>query len=426
MTSIASTASSTHATVQGIGSRYELLATALLFAGAFCCPSTWYVVPGLLSTSDVFFFAAFLFAAPSMLQNLLRPGALPWLMVCAAGLFVASGVITYGLYGSDAEPMTAVKTLFSMTIFPVLLSLCIGNDRRRLEVVLVGWLAGGVLSASVAFASQYGISLFGFFDERSSLGHRARGLTYHPNYLGYACVLLAPVAIYLFLSWKRNWAKGLSLAALGVLLTALYLSGSRASLLALASGLLLPPLMFMSIRRSPVVFTVLLGAAAATLIALTAVSEIGGELSQNFRESAIGRIFGLAQSAAASNHERMIYLQYSWDIFVDNPIFGAGYGEIRVAHMHVMGILQCGGFLGLLAFLSWFLYISTATWRLARATNSLRHEGSDLLRLPVISGVIVWLVAGALMPALTDRNGYILIAVLIALDVHLRRPRLSA
>lgn len=398
----------------------DQLTLGLLMAGAFCCPIRWTVLAGYLSLSDAFFLAALASHARSALRNIGELGGVPWPLLASGALFALSGMISYAIGEAHAEPLNAAKLIFSLTLFPLLLVLTVGTDLKRLDKVLMAWVAGGVLSAGVALASRYGISLLGYYDEFSAGGGRASGLTYHPNALGYTSALIAPVAAYLSVRFSHWGMRTLALGALAVLLSGVHLSGSRASVWALALGALYPVLRLLRGNRGMLLLTALLGAAALAALALAVSVEFDVQLPENFRESALGRALGLSTSAYGSNVERQSYIDFSWAAFQESPFFGAGYGWLRGAHVHLLAILHAGGLLGFSAFLLWILAVLSACWRVAGAQRKLGATFSGLWPV-VVAGLVIWFVNGGLQPVLPDRNGYILIGVLFALDAHLRR-----
>lgn len=404
----------------------DTVTLVLAMAGAFCCPMSWSVFAGYLSISDAFFLAALASQARSGLRTLGELGGVPWLLIICGVLFAFSGLISFASDDAHAEPINAAKLIFSMTVFPVLLLLTVGTDLRRLDALLLAWVCGGALSAAVAIASRNGISLLGLYDTTSAIGGRAVGLAYHANVLGYTCALTAPVALYLTLRYTRWIAKAIMLTALLALLYGLYLCGSRASVLALALGGLYPVLSALFGRRLPLVLTAMLGIASAAALTYAALGEFDTLVSDDFRESALGRTLGLSTSAAGSNHERMVYIDYVWAAFLERPLLGDGYGWLRGAHVHVLAILHSGGMLGFSAFLCWVVAILLACQRVVAALGQASVAAYRPLWLVIVTGLLIWLINGGLQPVLPDRNGYILVAALFSLDAHLRRVRSRA
>lgn len=399
----------------------DLITLILAMAGAFCCPMAWSVSAGYLSISDAFFLAALLTQARSGLRRLGELGGVPWMLLLSGALFGFSGLISYASGDMHAEPLNAAKLIFSMAVFPVLLMLTVGTDLRRLDWILLAWVAGGTLSAAVAIASRNGISLLGLYDQSGGSGGRSLGLSYHPNVLGYTCALIAPVAVYAVFHFPRWIVKTMALGSLAVLLYGLHLSGSRASFWALMLAAVYPVVRLLLGRRSALVLTVMVGMASAVALMLTIGGEFGSQMSAEFRESAIGRVLGFSTLVEGSNFERRLYIELAWAAFLENPFFGAGYGWLRGAHVHVLAILHSGGLLGFCAFLCWAMAIALACGRVVASLGKTSVAGYRELWPVIVAGLLIWMVNGALQPVLPDRNGYILVAALFSLDACARR-----
>lgn len=384
--------------------------------------STWNLLKGYLSYSDFFFLAALLLHAPRALRQWRQLGGAPVLLVVSGVLLTLSDMITYAIGAPQSEPINAAKLVFSLCVFPLLIVLVTAAGRRQIDLLLAAWLAGAVLSASVAFTSIRGIEIPGMYDAVAAAGGRASGLSYHPNGLGYTCALLIPVVGYLWGRTRRRLERLLLAAALLMLLYGLHTTGSRASLLALLSGLLLPVAGLLRRQIWPMLATALVGLIAAGLLAFTLILELNLEgILDELRESAIGRALGLSLSSWHSNVARSTYIDFSWAQFLETPLFGAGYGWLRGAHIHALAILHSGGLFGLTAVLLWLLSLFNASHRISLVRRRAGLAGYSALHVTAIAGVIVWFVNGALQPLLPDRNGYILIGVLFALDALARR-----
>lgn len=411
------------------------LTLGLLIAGAFCSPmSTWTLFHGYLSLSDGLFLAALLLHFRSALKNIQQFAGVPLSVIAAGVLFGLSGMLTWAIGGPHADPLNAAKLVFSLAVFPVLILITAGTAIAQLERLLLAWLCGATLSAAVAFVSSHGISLIGMYDEDAAAGGRAHGLAYVHNALGYTSALLVPVAVYF---WSRRpqlpW-RAFSGMCLALLVYALSASGSRSAVLSLALGLLLPALQLLRRYFSVGLLATALGIAALTSLSIALIAELDIVLPSGLANSAFGRLLG-ASDVTVSNHERHAYLIPAWEKFLENPLLGIGYAGLRYSHMNVLGVMQCGGLLGLLALIMWMLGIMSA---LVSAAREFKRKGLNAgtyygLWMCSWSGIIVWAVDGALQPLLLDRNGFILIGVLFALHVrarysvpHLKPVRASA
>lgn len=403
----------------------ESLTAVLMVVGAFCCPMTWSLAKGLLSVGDACFVLALVIQGPWMLQNLARLGGVPWLIAASGALFGLSGMTAFALGEQYAEPVNAAKLAFSMTVFPLLLVVTTGNRPALLDAVLTGWVAGATLSALVAIASRHQISLLGLFDSFAAEGNRARGLTYHSNILGYTSALAALAALYLGSRFRGVAARAAAGAAFSVLLVALYYSGSRAAVFSLALGLLFAALPRARMDRLALYGVLALGVLSIAAFALLIGHEMDLRVTEDLRESAIGRVLGLSETARLANEERRLFIELVWDAFFEHPLFGSGYGWLRGAHVHVLSVLHSGGLLGLLALLIWMVGVATAALTVHRDRTSLAVQDRALWPL-AIGGVTIWFVDGALQPVLPDRNGYILVGVLFVLNARLLARRWQA
>lgn len=400
------------------GSWTDTLGLALLMAGAFCCPTNWSVVEGYLAVGDAFFIAALLVQARSAARRVVELGGIPWGLLLCGLLFAMSGLVNFARDLPQADPVTAAKLVFSLALFPLLLMLSVGAELRRLQWVFVAWMAGGVLSAIVAIAGSRGISVFGFFDETAAAGGRAQGLAYHANALGYTSALIAPVAAYLACRAPGSVTRWLALFCLGLLLYALHLSGSRASLLALGVGLAVPLLALLP-RHGVATVIAGMGLVSLALLVGAAMIETNALSADRLANSAVGRLLGFS-STDVSNAERRLYMGMAWERVQAYPLLGEGYGWLRGAHVHVLAILHSGGLLGLSGLLVWATTVCAAGVRLVGALRDPALASYRALWPVVLSGLLVWLVNGGLQPVLPDRNGYILVGVLFLLAGHAR------
>jgi O-antigen ligase len=387
----------------------SLITIILLMAGAFCCPmSAWTLFQGYLSYSDALFLAALVMHSTRLLTN---PKAVNFsiFLLTSAVIIIISGLITSMIDSPASDPTNAAKLFFSMILLPVLIAIIVGADKAIIEKLLIAWLAGGVFNALVAYASSHGVSVFGFYDKAYAMTGRSMGLSYHSNALGYSAALLIPVTAYFWSRTSYLILHIILLMSLFLLLFALTSSGSRASLLALLFGLL-PLINLIRRDRWPFIFLALLGLTLAALLFVSALVLFDFEMPAYFKESAISRLLGLTSSAAGSDIGRQSYIERSFALFFDAPLFGAGYWWLRGAHMHILGIMNAGGLFGLSGLILWWTAVFFAERRVSTSTSN------RALWALVVSGLVVWLINGAMQPNLLDREGYLLIGILFALD----------
>lgn len=395
----------------------RLLSVILLMGGAFCCPiTTWAFFKGYLSLSDALFVAAFaIHLTRSGRLGANTPGIL-MLLGLSAGVFTLSGLITFAMGGIYSSPVVAFKLVFAMSIAPYAISVMVGDDRRAASCLLIGWLAGAVFNALIVLASRYGVAVLGFYDSYSGEGYRAQGLTYHPNSLSYSSALLIPVATYLWTQTRTITARLALATSMLLLLNAIYVSGSRASLLALLIGTL-PWLPLLMCRRIwPLFFAIGVGVLASGFLAFTLGAQFGA-LQAGFEESAIARLFGGAPTELSDAGRRWA-LAYSWSEFQESPLFGVGWLAVRWSHSNILAILHSGGLFGLLGLVCWATAIVVAVVRISAVQRVVPVTWDRTLLMMILSSLIIWFVNGAFQPLLLDRNGYLLIGILLALNAQ--------
>lgn len=345
--------------------------------------------------------------------------------VAGALLFALSGMVCLARGDVMADPEVALKLVFSLAIFPILLAIIVDHDWRRLDYILLAWLAGAATTAAVAVASRYGIPVFGFIDAAAASG-RAYGLSYHPNQLAYTGALTAPVAIY-FLVRVPDWrGRALALVALFLVLAGLHLSGSRAALLSFLLAVGVVSLGLLRLRYAAAYLMITVGSVAVAVLLATLVVELGLPIARGIEESAIGRILGLSEGAGQSNAGRLELMRHGWEQFLTSPFFGHGYGHIRWSHFHILSILHSGGLLGLLAFLVWLVGIGTMCWRVATGLHRIEPAIFRTLWPVCVAGLVIWFVDNAFQPLMTDRSGYVLVGVLFVLEARLRSAPISS
>lgn len=411
------------AAIGGVQLAFGRLSIALLMAGAFCCSIDWSISPAgfRVALCDAFFFAAMLCQAPWVMQNLARLGGVPLLPVIGASLFAVSALVDAEVGHSMSDPLNAVKLVLSLMALPVLLLVAVGEDWRRLDAVLAAWLAGATLSAVVAVTSRYNIPFFGLLDPVSAAGGRALGLSYFANELGYTSALNAPVAAYFFFRYRYWGIRLVMVAAVGVLLYAIHLSGSRSSLLAVACSVAVLSIRLIQWSRLPGMMVTILGLLAGATLVYAIAQELELPLAHGIEESAIGRMLGLSPTGEGSTASRKDYAWYAWDQFLESPYFGKGYAYLRAAHFHVLALLHSGGLLAFTAFTTWLVGILATCSRVGHGIGRTIIGRHRLLWPTAIAGLVVWFTNGAFQPLLADRNGYILVGVLLVLDAGVRR-----
>ena len=389
------------------------LAGWLLAIGFFLCPaSTWLLIPGVLSWSDVFLLAAVLvyFFGTALLHKGLQ---VPISILLAISLIFIACLGSYVSYTQQINPINCLKFVASLFLIPVSVMWCTRGHRDLIDRALWFWLAGTCFSALVAVLSKYGVPVSGLQDKTLVYAGRPSGLTYHPNVLSYTCALLIPVAIYLAATRKTIVARGICIAAVALLVDGIFVSGSRATVIAvMVSGLAWVPNPFKPKVHRSELFILSTG---ALLIVGTIFFIL---LSDNpFQDSTnvLSRLFGGVNEAEQSNDERTKAAHIAYAGFSASPIFGQGFEHLRRSHNGTLAVLHSSGIIGLAGILIWWGGMSFYWWQLREQAMRCGQTQEIMLCKMFLAIALVEIVNGAFEPLLTDRNGYISIGLMLGL-----------
>jgi hypothetical protein len=207
----------------------------------------------------------------------------------------------------------------------------------QVKRLMATWAIGAAVSgayAVIAFSSigrNLNLASLPFLTYTSS-ATRPSGLANHPNSLGQTVALALPLLIYMASESRRFWKLPLHLLTLGSIY-GLYLSGSRAALL-MGTVLILATLTYLLASTKRVhagTLTLLMFAPALAIVAIPDIIE--GT-----------RFFDDSEYVQISNAGRVASLRGAVDIFLENPIFGAGVGSWRVESVP-LDVLTSGGLL---------------------------------------------------------------------------------
>ena len=194
-------------------------ARGLALAGAAftLAMSAWKAI-GPLTTSDLFLIAAVLLVLPRFELSAARRF---WLPALAVAVIAFGGVVgTLVASSSQIGDSGSVLMRFVLASFGALaLVACWRPDLTAIKSFAWLWVAGGVVSAFVAFAIP---DLHRFL--------RPSGLTPHPTHLALISLILVGVAVGLAASSRRSYAVWPASAAAAILFGAVVVSGSRAGL----------------------------------------------------------------------------------------------------------------------------------------------------------------------------------------------------
>ncbi len=397
----------------GSANAISILQRAILFTLAFICPLYTGETGDVIFLTDVVLLAGglvclFVGSARSQIQ---LPGFMLFTTIC----LLLSSLMTFAWWGQVQNLFNVIKIIATLVFLPLVIGWLIASQPQSVDGFIRWFLAGAVLSAAIAILSRQGISLFGLFDEPASRGIRAAGLSYHPNCLGFTSAQGVLASIYLVFTVRSRTLQVLGIVCAGVCLEAIRLSGSRTAVLTLAVALL--PFVFRALLlsaphiRSRAIVAITMGLAGLFLTLLLS------DDPQSTTSYLLNRLFGSEEGARASDEFRRQALADGWAAFLQSPLIGHGFEYMRLAHNHLVEILQCGGLLALAGLLIW----ATGLIRIAIGQYRATHHGilsSRQTRLVLdfaISMALVFAVCGALQPFLTDRNSHLFAGILLGL-----------
>jgi hypothetical protein len=223
-----------------------------------------------------------------------------------------------------------------------------------------------------------------------ALGHtsdgRLYGLTNHPNYFAESGVIAFGLLLHLLATSAH---RVLVWVALVVTVYSVYLSGSRAGTLALATLIAIIPLVERSAFKAYLI--ALVGAVGAIVLSL--------EWSVVAGSGSLARLTGKG-SAEGSDFERSRGLSTGWHRFLDHPLTGSGLVDLFDVHNNYLEAAIGVGVFGLIAFL-------VVLWTLGKPLFGQQH----LRRLCyTVAGYAVF---GATTPALYDRTYWVAMSLSI-------------
>jgi len=214
------------------------------------------------------------------------------------------------------------------------------------------------------------------------------GLSEQPTSFGYGCALGICLLPFLRAKFKPE-NKWLVFLAAGPLLLAIWLSGSRTSIVVLGVVAILFPLVERSMKAA-------MGLSVVGVLVLTSVGRL---LDSGGGSNALSRLMGNS-GATASDIERRKGFKVAWERFLDSPIIGKGFDfQVFLAHNIYMQIAAGIGLLGLVAFL---LVLWSFVMQLYRGAHPYH-----LLAWPAMA----YIIAGPITPNLGSRYVGVLLAL---------------
>lgn len=397
----------------------------LILAFAFFCPATaWTFAKKTLSYADLALILAMFSVALAGLTGKLRI-TVPLIPVAVSAGLLAVASSTASITGDPSGILDCLKLIFAITVAPLI---CAWSTQERFKerttALLTAWMLGAVLSALVGVLSRHGISLLGLFDSRAGSGGRAMGLTYASTSLAYCSTLALTSCAVLFMQGNLM-RRLLALGSAGILLYAIYLSGSRISVAA-AAVMALPFLWQLLTRSSDVRGQIVLVTGSFFLL-LFAVLVISGELALGDTNSAIARLLGQSSSVKHSDLVRAQIHDHAWQEFYSSPFIGAGFQNIRIAHSYTLQLLHSAGVIGLALFLAWLAWLCSLMLQVrTHAKKDLETGNPSILWAALIALLLGWFIHGLTQTFITDRNGYFWVTMLLALWFEQRHDSRSS
>lgn len=195
---------------------------------------------------------------------------------------------------------------------------------RRYDDSLL-WLVRGTVLAAVALLLQaiYEMWVHG--------GWRVAGIYGSPGLYATQALLFAGVLFFALRDQRlSNWSRGVIAVALIAALLGLLFSGSRTSYLTLIVVLTIAPLVFLSWRKTLLVYT---AGVVALMVSYFSVGVFHDRVVSGFDEIRVYTSLSdpIHEPRHGSVGQRFEMWRTAWMIFQDNPVLGVGRGNFPVA-----------------------------------------------------------------------------------------------
>lgn len=310
----------------------------------------------------------------------------------------ATGAVPQGVGGNIVVAARLVAALVGVPLLIAVVCTRYGQIDRLGTV----WVGGVAMSCLVAV-----VSAFTAFDLESLItgkqyvygraageALRHTGLTLHPNHLGIAASLAAPLALVRLRSGAVVYAPIVALYALAIVI-----SGSR-----LAVAVLLLAVALIAVTQP------------ATRRPIIVIAIVAGALSWRYFGSAdlalIDRLQDASASATDSDTTRQAVLSESLRLFQTQPVVGYGFDVLRGAHNLVLQLLTAGGVLA-------FIGYAVVLWTFLERGWSVLRSGSlppatHTLVVGCLASVGVSLLSSMASNQIIDRYVYVPVALIVA------------
>lgn len=357
--------------------------------------------------ADIFLLIGTILLVPLLFnRRSLSQGKPVWLIV-AASLLSISGMLS-AISATDIEPNLIVTVRFTIALLGVPLILGVtASSPARFAFMTDIWLSFVAFNAAIAFLDFLGVTSIGPTLSSNLFVGRFAGLTAHPNHLTLACTMALPVALSLA-SIARKPLRGAFYIHLVIsLVLGVFVSGSRAGLLAGIFGIGFVPF-YQRYARKGALF--ILGIGAVTILLVSSYLETdSGDIFIG-----IQRLTG-AVSVGESDVGRLEYYSEALSDFIANPLVGQGFSNVRTAHNIYLQLLQAGGLIAFLAFALFAFGTLHLGWRLMHK-STLTTEMKNLAGA-LTASMLVWLLVGLVQNQMYDRFLYVPAGLMLGLQL---------
>jgi O-antigen ligase len=362
-------------------------------------------LPGL-SVGDVFLLAG---GVALLCELVLRREGLrvpTWLSLAGWGLLLATIVSSVPTDSVGSNLVPGLRLTATLALTPLVIGVAAGTEASR-DRIAAAWLLGTSLVTATAFLDFLHVTHFWSWLESNPAtdpsynGNRFAGVTAHPNHVGLLGAMGLPFALSYLVDGGRK-RRVLGVAAVASLELGVLVSGSRAALLGSAFAFVV----WAWLGRRRVLRTIFWGG-ALLLVAVVATSIFA---SGNLLVG--GDRLGGNSATRLSDAGRWVRVDVAAHQFVERPILGVGFANVRAAHDIYLQLLSAGGVVALACFALFVLGTLRIAVRRPAAGGALARQ------VPLVAasaaGLLTWLFVGVAQNALYDRYLYVPAGLLLS------------
>ena len=357
--------------------------------------------------SDALFLLATLGAIVATVTGAGRSSArIPPAILLGAGLFSAGALIsTMGARDQLASLDHLAKFLFVIVGWFWAGSVLLQTP-RHVFIATSAWVATVAVNG-VAAAVQ--LTLGDVIPGGHVAWGRMTGLTDHFNDLGGSVgIALAPALALAFLAWSGHRGRGLPLAALSLMLTGLFLSGSVGGLLAGLVGVMVwVACSQFRLRRRTMMLAVAGAISALSIMAILTAAGAATPLARLDQAAGVDGTF----ATRVETYESAV-----WNIRLD-PMVGTGLNQGPTRNGHVVHSFLLGSWfqVGVVGAIGLMLMLGAIAGIGIRVVRDARTREERVLALALFAGFFGFLTLGLAQPLLLQRYAWIPSALLLAL-----------